>query len=139
MKYTAKVFKAEDFGYSVEFPDVPGVYTCGDTVEQCIGYAKEALELMLESVLEDEMVLPEYKTKANESEGLYSIDVDSRLAVAIEIHEAKKGLKSSAVAKKMEMSPQSFARLMKPSSNVSVAMLDRYARAVGKKLEIKFV
>lgn len=36
------------------------------------------------------------------------------------------------------MTPQSFTRPLKPSSNISVAMLDRFAKAVGKKLVITF-
>ena len=48
------------------------------------------------------------------------------------------GMKAATVAKKMGMTPQSFTRLLKPSSNVSVAMLDRFAKAVGKRLVITF-
>ena len=140
MQYTAKIVKSGDGSqYEVEFPDVPGCFTYGDTLQDALVYAKEALELMLEGVLDDEMVLPECTVAPDESNGLYSVEVGSRLAVAIEIHEAKKGLKSASVAKRMDMSPQSFARILRPSSNVSVSMLERYAKAVGKRLVVKFV
>ena len=139
MEFTAKIFPAEEGGYCVEFPDVPGVYTCGETLEKCKKYAAEALNLWLESVLDDDMEMPVYKTKPCESECLYAVEVDVRLATALAIHEARKGLKSSVVAKRMRMSPQAFVRLQKSSSNVSVAMLDRFAKAVGKKLVVDFV
>ena len=48
------------------------------------------------------------------------------------------GMNAATVSKKMGMTPQSFTRLLKPSSNVSVAMLDRFANAVGKRLVITF-
>lgn len=70
--------------------------------------------------------------------GLYRIDVGARTATALEIYRAKVGMKAATVAKKMEMTPQSFTRLLKPSSNVIVAMLDRFAKAVGKRLVITF-
>ncbi len=42
------VFTAElDGGYSVEFLDVPGCYTCGDSIEEAIEMAQDALALML--------------------------------------------------------------------------------------------
>lgn len=47
-------------------------------------------------------------------------------------------MKAATVEKKMGMTPQSFTRLLKPSSNVSVAMLDRFDKAVGKRLVITF-
>jgi predicted RNase H-like HicB family nuclease len=37
-------------GYSVSFPDLPGCFTCGSTLEEAERNAKEALELWLESV-----------------------------------------------------------------------------------------
>lgn len=70
--------------------------------------------------------------------GLYRIDVGAMTATALEIYRAKGGMKAATVAKKMGMTPQSFTRLLKPSSNVSVAMLDRFAKAVGKRLVITF-
>jgi len=139
MQYTARFYSEKEGGFSVEFPDVPGALTCGETIEECKKYAAEALELVLEEVLIDNMELPVAKAKPDESKGMYSIAVDPRLATAIAIHEAKKGLKASVVAKRMGMSPQSFARLTKPTSNVSVTMLDRFAKAVGKRLEVNLV
>ena len=48
MKYTFPAFitKEED-GYVVTFPDVSGVNTDGDTVEEALEYAEDALNLML--------------------------------------------------------------------------------------------
>ena len=36
-----------DDGISVEFPDLPGCLTCGDTIEEAIQRAKEAMGLYL--------------------------------------------------------------------------------------------
>lgn len=37
-------------GFSVAVPDLPGVYTQGETVEESLEMAKEAIELYLESM-----------------------------------------------------------------------------------------
>lgn len=142
MFYTAKITRdpeEEREVYNVEFPDVPGAFTFGETIEEAKAMAKDVLNLMLGEVLEDRMVFPESKTAANEKKGLYAIAVDDRMAVALAMHEARKGLKASTVAQRMEMSPQSFSRLQKANSNLSVAMLGKFARAVGKTLKVEFV
>lgn len=42
------VFHKEDVGYWVEFPDLPGCFTQGDTLEESFRMAAEALELYLD-------------------------------------------------------------------------------------------
>lgn len=44
----------EDGGYTVEVPGLPGCVTQGDTVEECLKNAKEAIELHLEGMEEGE-------------------------------------------------------------------------------------
>jgi antitoxin HicB len=43
--YIAIVHKDPDSCYGVQFPDVPGVFSAGDTVEELVTNAAEALEL----------------------------------------------------------------------------------------------
>ena len=48
MKYIyPAIFTPEDSGYSVEFPDIPGCFTCGDSLEESLSMAKDALSLIL--------------------------------------------------------------------------------------------
>ena len=49
LKYTVILVPEEEGGYSVEVPALPGCYTQGQTKEQAISMAKEAIELYLES------------------------------------------------------------------------------------------
>ncbi len=141
MYYTAKITQDPEENrevYNIEFPDVPGALSCANTLPEAFEYAQDALDMMLEEVLEGRMALPKRTIEPDEPHGLYRIDVGARTAVALEIYKAKGGMKAATVAKKMGMSPQSFTRLLKPSSNVSVSMLDRFAKAVGKRLVVKF-
>jgi predicted RNase H-like HicB family nuclease len=52
------VFHYADDGISVEFPDLPGCLTCGDTTEEALLMAKEALELHLYSLEQDSGAIP---------------------------------------------------------------------------------
>ena len=42
------IFEPEDIGFSVYIPDIPGCMTQGDTMEEAMHMAQDAIELMLE-------------------------------------------------------------------------------------------
>ena len=52
------VFHEESNAVWAEFPDLEGCQTFGDTIEECIIYAQEALEGYAESVIERDLKLP---------------------------------------------------------------------------------
>ena len=52
------IFEYNEDGISVEFPDIPGCLTCGDTTEEALANAKEALELNMYGIEEDEEEVP---------------------------------------------------------------------------------
>ena len=58
MYYTAKLTKEKDGGYSVSFPDLDGCFTQGDTLEEALAMANEAMKLTLEDVFDGDP-LPE--------------------------------------------------------------------------------
>jgi antitoxin HicB len=49
----------EQCGYTVTVPALPGCITEGDTVEEAIAMAKEAIQLYIESLIEDNQPIPE--------------------------------------------------------------------------------
>lgn len=60
MKYNfPAVFHAEaEGGYSISFPDVPGCYSQGETVQECCEMAEDALNLMLWEMEENNQPIP---------------------------------------------------------------------------------
>jgi antitoxin HicB len=50
---------SEQGGYTVTVPALPGCITEGDTVEEAIAMAKEAIQLYIESLIEDNQPIPE--------------------------------------------------------------------------------
>ncbi|MEW7983382.1 MAG: type II toxin-antitoxin system HicB family antitoxin [Candidatus Sedimenticola endophacoides] len=44
----------ENTAWGVVVPDLPGCFSAGDTLDEAIDNAKEAIELWLETVLDDE-------------------------------------------------------------------------------------
>ena len=49
----------EKHAFGVVVPDLPGCFSAGDTVEEAIDNAKEAIELWLESAIDEGMPVPE--------------------------------------------------------------------------------
>ena len=68
-------------GYSVWFPDLPECHTDGDDLDDAVNMAVEALELVIESYIENGRALPEPTLDAATSEGvcklLISVNVDT--------------------------------------------------------------
>ena len=58
-KYKVIFEQAEEGGYVVTCPAVPGTVSQGDTYEEAIANIKEAIELALECYREDGVPLPE--------------------------------------------------------------------------------
>lgn len=59
-KYTIVLYpEPEEGGYSVVVPALPGCFTQGETVEECIERAKEAIALHIEGLIADGEPVPE--------------------------------------------------------------------------------
>ena len=59
MKYKVVLEQAEEGGFVVTCPAVPGTVSQGDTYEEALANIKEAIELALECYREDGVQLPE--------------------------------------------------------------------------------
>lgn len=56
--YPAIFSPESDGGYSVEFPDISGCFTCGDTLEDSLDMAADALALMLVHMEDENRQIP---------------------------------------------------------------------------------
>ena len=60
MKYPIAIeLGDETHAFGVVVPDLPGCYSAGDTLDEAIDNAKEAIELWLETVIDDNGAVPE--------------------------------------------------------------------------------
>ena len=50
LNYRVRLIKEPEGGYTVNVPALPGCVTFGDTVDESIDMAKEAIELYIESL-----------------------------------------------------------------------------------------
>lgn len=82
MNYIAYFF-FDGNGIGVEFPDVPGAYTCAESMDEALHAARESLNGVLKAMLERGERLPEAKTKATDL-CMHEIEVDEDIARMVE-------------------------------------------------------
>ena len=58
MRYALAIHKDEDSCYGVTVPDLPGCFSAGDTIDEAIGNAHEAITSHLEILAEDGIFAP---------------------------------------------------------------------------------
>jgi predicted RNase H-like HicB family nuclease len=73
--YWARFFIEEDGRYSVDVPDLPGCLTLGDSWEESLYMARDAVRGWLETTLEDGDPLP----KASDRNEVAALPVDSEM------------------------------------------------------------
>ena len=88
MRYAAVIHKDAESVYGVAVPDLPGCFSAGDTLEEAVESAQEAIACHLEGLLMDGEAIPAresletHQASENYKDGIWTlVDVDvSRLS-----------------------------------------------------------
>ena len=59
MEYTIMIHKAEEGGFWAEVPALSGCFSQGETIEETIANTKEAIELHISCLKEDNEMIPD--------------------------------------------------------------------------------
>lgn len=131
-------YDPEDNGYLVEFIDLPGCITEGDTLEKAANNGREALTGFLASLFERNLPIPE--PSAVRKKNIYLIEPEPDVAVPVMLRRLRESSKltQSDVAKVLGISYQAYQRLEKPGkSNPTLKTLERLARVFHKSLHLE--
>jgi antitoxin HicB len=131
--YPAIFEPQEPSGFSVQFVDIPGAITEGETIEECLFNAAEALTGVIESYIELGQNIPR---PSENVEGAYYIAPDTRVQSALLIRWARGDRSLADIARALETSWPTAQRLENPHHWPSLKQLDKAAAALGKKLVI---
>jgi predicted RNase H-like HicB family nuclease/transcriptional regulator with XRE-family HTH domain len=133
MEYVAKLAR-EDGRWLVEFPDCSGCQTFGETKEQAIAMATEALEGWLETHLEYGDAPP----RPAPHRGV-PIQVRPRLDIAIQLRWLREdlGLTQRELATRLGVSQQQIAKLENPEGNPTIGTLETIASKAGAQLVVR--
>lgn len=139
--YPAKIRHiTEDKTYLVKFPDLPGCLTEGETLEEALHNAKEALTGYLASIFDRDLKIP--KPSSIKGKGVYLVEPEPEVSVPIVLRglrETKK-LTQGDIAKVLGISYQAYQRLERPGkSNPTLKTLERLAKVFHKDLRLEFM
>ena len=83
MKYPVVIHKDKNSDYGVTFPDLPGCFSAGETIEEALTNAQEAAECHIEGILIDSEPIPvstaieKHKDNPDFKDGVWAlVDVD---------------------------------------------------------------
>lgn len=95
MRYPIVIHKDETSDYGVTFPDLPGCFSAGDTIEEAIINAQEAAECHIEGILLDSEPVPVVKTDIEKHKE--NSDYKDGVWALVDVDLSKLSLKSKRV------------------------------------------
>lgn len=136
MEYMAKL-RREDGVYLVSFPDFPNINTYGETREEALENASEALNGALLVDFERGYTLPE--PVVARSRNTCPIRVHPNIAIAYQLRRLRQNQSQADVARRIGISYQAYQKLENPRKcNPTVKTLEKIGAALGKTLDVVF-
>jgi len=137
MEYPAK-FTAdrEKGGFVVTFPDVPEAITQGDTLEEAMSMASEALELALTFYTEQWKDLP---IPGAGKRGMRMVRLPALSDAKFKLYSALRaaGIRRVDLARRLRCSPSQVDRLLDVSHHSKLDQIEAAFAAIGKRLDIE--
>jgi antitoxin HicB len=131
MVYNCTIEKDGDM-FIVQFPDMPNIQTYGNSHEEALAMAREALEGCLESDISRGMSVP-----SPSFTGGYPIPVASHIVLSFMLRELRGEQSQTDIARRLGLSYQTYQRLENPrKANPTIKTLERIARVYGRELSV---
>jgi antitoxin HicB len=138
VEYCARITKQPEGGYLVEFPDLRGCLTEGDTLDEALTNAREALSgwLYVAIKYDDPVPAPTICRKR----GYYAVAPDLDVAVPLVLLWARKrkGLTQDQAARELGISQQAYRKFETPGkSNPTLKTLARISSLLGLRVSVR--
>jgi antitoxin HicB len=137
MEYPAKFTPDRTAGgFVVTFPDVPEAITQGDTIEEAMAMASEALELALTFYTEKWADLP---APGSPKRGMRMVRVPALSEAKFGLYSALRaaGVRKIELARRLKCSPSQVDRLLDISHHSKLDQMEAAFAAIGKRLAIE--
>jgi antitoxin HicB len=128
-------FDQNDLRYFIDFPDIAEAITEGESMEEAFFNASEALTLAIEGRLEEGLVVPE-PSLCKKNQKLISPSVRAQAALLIKWAKLHGEHTTSEIARSLNTSWPSIARLENPKHWPSLRQLEKIAHVLGQQLII---
>ena len=136
LSYPAMISSDED-EFLVTFRDLPNIFSCGDSEQEAIFNAQEALDLVLEEMHKDNLDVA-WPSKASQNEVMVPVSPDVSVPILLRNLRNKHKYTYTDVAKIMGVSYQSYQQI-ELGKNITLKTLKKAAMALGATVEVGFL
>jgi antitoxin HicB len=135
--YPARIEPDESGSLIVSFPDVPEALTFGDTPEQSMAEAADALGVALYGIVADGRDLPPASPVTG---GLVKIVPSATMAAKIALNLAMREADTSTAefARRMKIDRKEARRILGPKDATKLPRLEQALALYGQKMEVSF-
>lgn len=130
-RYPVTLTPAEEGGFVVEFPGMPFGATQGDTLEEALEAAEDALVVIVTSLIHDGQDVPAPKGRSK-----YWIDLPEDVALKLAFYRAFRasGVSRAELGRRLGWHGPQVRRLFDAGHSTRVGDLFRAFRAIGKRV-----
>ncbi len=135
LKYPVIITRDENGAFCAEVPDLEGCFTFGDSLEEALAHARDAIAVWLMEYLEDGKVAP--PTTPHDTP--YLVEPSPYVLVPLLLRERREvlGLTQVAAAKALGVTYQTYQRFENPlKSNLTLKTLSKLMAFLGLDLVI---
>ena len=124
-----------DGGYVVTFRDIPEAITQGETVEEALDMAHEALETAMEFYFEDKRAVP---TPSKPKRGQHVIELPASLSAKVLLlnEMVAQNMRPAELARLLKTTPQEINRLINLRHTTRIDSIAAALQAMGRRLEV---
>ena len=139
MKFPIKLTPdKQDGGFVVTFADIPEAITQGDTIEEALAMAQDALETAIEFYFEDKRAVP---TPSKPKRRQHVIELPASLAAKILLLNEMviQNIRPAELARRLNTTPQEVNRLTNLRHTTRIDGIAAALHAMGRHLELSLV
>jgi len=136
IQYPAKIkYSNSDNCYLVEFPDLPGCRTYGETLKEANEMAFEALNGYLESIDLRKIIIPQPSKISGKNIFYIAPEPKTAFAVWMKLKRIEKGFTQQKAAELLEINFQSYQKFENPKkANPTLTTLKKIERVFNEKI-----
>lgn len=134
MRFPAKIEPDGD-GFMVSFPDIPEALTCGDTYDEAVSMAHDALLTAMDFYFEDRRAVPE-PSKAAKGQVLISLPASVSAKVLLLNEMVRQNVRPIDLASRMGTTKQEVNRLTDLKHATKIDTIAKALETMGLDLEL---
>jgi antitoxin HicB len=136
LRYPAKLKPAKEGGFVVTFRDIPEAITQGESVEDAMIRARDALETALDFYFDDRREVPA-PSKARRGERLIELPASLAAKVLLLNEMVRQRVRPADLARRLHRTPQEITRLTDVRHCTRIDSIEAALQALGKQLELR--